>query len=265
MALLDIRFKSLELGRNVSMTVILPVDIIDYANNNNISAKPPYKTLYLLNGIYGDSSEWITHTNIKSIAESNNLCVIMPSGENSFYRNHGRGRNYSNFIGQELINITRDMFNLSTKREDTFIGGYSMGGFGALYNGLKYSNKFSKIVGLSPALIFDYAFNKSNISSCEYELSFIQNCFGSLENIDVNEFIPEYVIKDNIENDKKIPDIYLSCAEDDVNLIYPTRKFKEFLEQNKNFVNYYYREGQGGHCWKYWDMQLEEVINWLLD
>ena len=66
-------------------------------------------------------------------------------------------------------------------------------------------------------------------------------------------------------NTAKIPDIYLSCAEDDVNLINPTRKFKEFLEQNKNFVNYYYREGQGGHCWKYWDMQLEEVINWLLD
>ncbi|WP_295722839.1 alpha/beta hydrolase family protein [uncultured Methanobrevibacter sp.] len=264
MALLDIRFKSLELGRNVSITVILPVDNLDYVNKINISIKPPYKTLYLLNGIYGDSFEWISHTNIKKLAEIYNLCVIMPSGENSFYRNHGEGRNYSNFIGQELLTITRNMFNLSKKRADTFIGGYSMGGFGALYNGLKYNHNFSKIVGLSPALILDYVFNKSNISSYEYKPSFIENCFGSLENIDINEYNPSYIIKNLIENDKKIPDIYLSCAEDDVNLINPTRRFKEFLEQNKNFVNYYYREGKGGHNWKYWDMQLEEVINWLL-
>lgn len=264
MALLDIRFKSLELGRNVSITAIIPVDYIDYFNKVNRSSNPPFKTLYLLNGIYGDSSEWITHTNIKVLAEVNNLCVIMPSGENSFYRNQGEGRNYSNFIGQELLTITRNMFNLSRKREDTFIGGYSMGGYGALYNGLKYHHNFSKIVGISPALIFDHSSNNSNKPSSLFSLSFLEHCFGSLENMDINEFNPEYLLKNLIANDKNVPDIYLSCAEDDDDLINPTRKFKEILEKNKEKVNYSYCEGRGGHNWKYWDNQLESIINWIV-
>ncbi len=264
MALLDIRFKSLELGRNVSITAILPVDYIDYVNKVNTSSNPPYKTLYLLNGLYGDSSEWITHTNIKVLAEVNNLCVIMPSGENSFYRNQGEGRNYSNFIGQELLTITRNMFNLSRKREDTFIGGYSMGAYGALYNGLKYHHNFSKIVGLSPVLKLDYSVNKSTKPSSHYSLSFLENCFGSLENMDINEINPEYLLKNLIANDKRVPDIYLSCAEDDEILINPTRKFKEVLNKYKDNVNYTYSEGRGGHNWQYWDRQLESIINWIV-
>ena len=43
------------------------------------------------------------------------------------------------------------MLPLSTKREDTFIGGISMGGYGALYNGFKYRDTFSKVAAFSPA------------------------------------------------------------------------------------------------------------------
>ena len=166
MALINTTFKSIALGRNVSFTAVLPVDNMDYLNERNRSLKGPYKTLYLLNGLYGDCTEWLTHTDIKRIAERNNLAVIMPSGENSFYRNHIEdNRLFSTYIGVELVDITRDMFNLSNKKEDTFIGGYSMGGYGALYNGFKYNNRFSKIIALSPALILENKFDKDNKSS----------------------------------------------------------------------------------------------------
>ena len=263
MALLDIRFKSIELGRNVSVTAVLPVDNIDYINEENRSKKPPFKTLYLLNGLYGDSSEWITHSDILRLALRNNLAIIMPSGENSFYRNIGDDKRFSNYIGEELVNTTRDMFNLSKKREDTFIGGYSMGAYGALYNGFKYNDRFSKIIAFSPALILDYEFDKTNSSSFKYNQCFAEDTFGSLDNIQNTEANPEYLLKNLIKENEKLPDIYLACAEDDIELIGPTRNFKNTLENNKNIINYTYFEGQGGHHWDYLNTLLEDAIKWL--
>lgn len=72
-----------------------------------------------------------------------NLAVVMPAGENAFYIDQPEmGTMHGKFIGEELVDITRRMFPLSRKREDTYIGGLSMGGFGALRNGLKYHDTF---------------------------------------------------------------------------------------------------------------------------
>lgn len=61
----------------------------------------------------------------------------MPSGDNAFYIDQPKmNNNYGEFIGRELVELTRKMFPLSDKREDTYIGGLSMGGYGALRNGL---------------------------------------------------------------------------------------------------------------------------------
>ena len=67
----------------------------------------------------------------------------MPAGENSFYvDDEARGHLYGEFIGCELVEHTRQLFHLSEKREDTFIAGLSMGGYGAIRNGLKYHQTF---------------------------------------------------------------------------------------------------------------------------
>ena len=258
----DIKCKSLQ--RRTSISVILPADNIHFLQDTEEIVPKPYRTLYLLHGLYGSDDIFLANTSIQKFAEDNGIAIVIPCGENSFYRNQGEGRNYSNFIGQELLTITRNMFNLSRKREDTFIGGYSMGAYGALYNGLKYHHNFSKIVGLSPVLKLDYSVNKSTKPSSHYSLSFLENCFGSLENMDINEINPEYLLKNLIANDKRVPDIYLSCAEDDEILINPTRKFKEVLNKYKDNVNYTYSEGRGGHNWQYWDRQLESIINWIV-
>ena len=48
--------------------------------------------------------------------------------------------------------MSRRMFPLSHRREDTFHAGFSMGGFGAIRNGLKYYDTFGYIAVLSGAL-----------------------------------------------------------------------------------------------------------------
>ena len=67
-----------------------------------------FKTLYLLHGIFGNYTDWVCGTRIQRWAQDHDLAVIMPSGENKFYvDNENLHEYYSQFIGEELVSITR--------------------------------------------------------------------------------------------------------------------------------------------------------------
>ena len=152
---MEVNFFSKALMRPVTMNVILPVDKVFFGEETEEENKP-FKTLYLLHGVMGNYTDWVTGTCIKRWAEEKNLAVVMPSGANMFYMDHpNANENYSEFIGKELVKITRRMFPLSHKKEDTFIAGLSMGGYGAIRNGLKYHDTFGYIAGLSSAMILE--------------------------------------------------------------------------------------------------------------
>ena len=64
-----------------------------------------------------------------------------------------RGLAWFKFISGELPALCRRFFPiLSDRREDTFIGGLSMGGYGALKCGLRAPQTFSQVISLSGAL-----------------------------------------------------------------------------------------------------------------
>ena len=121
MALMEVNFFSKALMRPVTMNVILPADKVFFEEETEEENKP-FKTLYLLHGVMGNYTDWVTGTCIKRWAEEKNLAVVMPSGANMFYMDHpNANENYSEFIGKDLVKITRRMFPLSHKKEDTFI------------------------------------------------------------------------------------------------------------------------------------------------
>ena len=79
----------------------------------------------------------------------------MPDGDDSFYVNGSEG-DYETYIISELIGAVDQDFPIPAIREARYIGGLSMGGFGALYLGLRHPDMFSAIGAHSPA-IFEYA------------------------------------------------------------------------------------------------------------
>ena len=154
MALIQVSMMAQTLGRTVPVTVILPTDKMVFPGQP-VREDKPYKTLYLLHGVLGSCMDWVAGTRIQRFAEDNDLAVVMPSGDNMFYLDHPESGNYyAEFVGRELVEQTRRMFPLSRKREDTFIGGLSMGGYGALRNGLKYHDTFGKIAVFAGAVHF---------------------------------------------------------------------------------------------------------------
>lgn len=255
MALIKADFFSMALMRTVSIQVILPVDKKGMA----VRAEKPYKTLYLLHGIFGNDTDWISETCIARLAMERNLAVVMPSGENKFYLDHPDTLEYfSRFIGEELIEITRDMFPLSNQREDTFIAGLSMGGYGALINGLKYHETFSVIGAFSPALMLDTLETKA-IRHGPYLINqeYLESIFGPLDQVRGSD-------KDYMQQAKDLKDnrpcIFLSCGLDD-SLLNPVRQYCDFLL--KEGYEVIYDERKGGHEWDVWDEEIRRFLKEL--
>jgi S-formylglutathione hydrolase FrmB len=263
MALLQVNFMSKSLMRKVPILVVLPVDKVNLPGMSEITdnRNNSFKTLYLLHGIFGNYTDWVSETRIQRLSEERNLVVVMPSGENSFYLDQPESGNfYGEFIGKELVDITRKMFPLSKRREDTFIAGLSMGGYGAIRNGLKYHETFGYIAGLSSALILEQMLDESF-----QEIAYEKSCFGNPQEAILSDKNPKVLVKDIKEKMKKDPSVhfpkmYMACGTED-DLINSNRDFRDFLMENN--VDLTYEEGPGAHTWDFWDTYIEKVLDWL--
>ncbi|WP_288394870.1 alpha/beta hydrolase family protein [uncultured Vagococcus sp.] len=261
MALVQVNFISKMLSRTVTFNAIIPLDKISFGEEEVAEAKP-LKTLYLLHGAFGNYTDYLSGTRIQRWAEEHNLAVIMPSGENQFYVDKpSRGENYGAYVADELVEFTRKMFPLSYKKEDTFIAGLSMGGYGALINGLKYHETFSHIGAFSPGLMIDDIASRSELLSVTgWSLDFYENAFGGIDTIKNSDKDYYYLIDQLLENKKEIPKIYLPIGRDDF-LLESVRGFKSFVDKRE--VPLIYIEDDGGHEWDFWDKYVKNFLEWL--
>lgn len=260
MAIIEVNFISKCLMRTVTFNAIIPVDKFGPQAEN--AEQKPLKTLYLLHGIFGNYTDWVNGTRIQAWAEANDLAVIMPSGENRFYLDDEKsGELYGEFIGKELVEFTRKLFPLSDKREDTFIAGLSMGGYGAIRNGLKYAENFGCVIGLSAALVHDTWKDADNSAPIfTFRRSYYETIFGEYDKVKGSDKDPKALLLKLKEEGRPVPKMYLCCGTED-GLVTANRDFRDFL--NENGVDLTYVEGPGKHDWVFWDTYIKKVLDWL--
>lgn len=258
MALIQVNYLSRALFRTVPVNVILPSDKVS-AEKGGYLMKPgdKFSTLVLLHGLLGNYTDWVSGTRIQRWAEEKDLAVIMPSGDNAFYINTSLpNNNYEEFIGRELLQVMRCMFPLSCRREDTFIAGLSMGGYGAIRNGMKYAENYSCIAGLSSALIelqpeFEAVAGETSV-------------FGeadSIRNTDRNHLVAYAQLRRRVAaGEFDMPRFYLACGKQD-RLLAANRDFRDLLLADG--VDVTYDEEDRGHDWDFWDSQIRKVLEWL--
>ncbi len=257
MAVISFEVYSNVLKRVVSCRAVLPTDQEDGI------LEGPYKTIYLLHGLRGNCNDWLTSVRLKEICGSQRFAAIMPSGDNSFYVDSLIPNNdYGRFVGEELVNLTRAMFPLSRKREDTFIGGLSMGGFGALRNGLKYNDTFGYIVALSGAVHFFETPAGQPIDNLQHE----ELVMGDIEEARLTEKNPRVIVKNLVERIRSgekvnLPKIYMACGTDDTLIVY-NRKLRDFfIEEGLDLT---YEEDAGFHDWDFWDKYFRKAVDTFL-
>ena len=260
MAIIEVNFISKCLMRTVTFNAIIPVDKFGPQAEN--AEQKPLKTLYLLHGIFGNYTDWVNGTRIQAWAEANDLAVIMPSGENRFYLDDEKsGELYGEFIGKELVEFTRKLFPLSDKREDTFIAGLSMGGYGAIRNGLKYAENFGCVIGLSAALVHDTWKDADNSAPIfTFRRNYYEAIFGEYDKVKGSDKDPKALLLKLKEEGRPVPKMYLCCGTED-GLVTANRDFRDFL--NENGVDPTYVEGPGKHDWVFWDTYIKKVLDWL--
>ena len=252
MALLQVNYLSQALFRTVTLNVILPADKFDADTDKYLNKKNhKYKTLYLLHGLLGNYTDWVSQTRIQKWAEEKNLAVVMPSGDNAFYfKSRTPWNDYETFIGKELVEMTRRMFPLSEKREDTFIAGLSMGGYGALRNGIVFSETFSCAAGLSSALhLFDDLSEEADIG-----------LFDNFKTASETALNPKVAVKEMLKEGRPVPKIYMACGTQD-DLMKANEDFRDYLRKNK--IDVTWDEDDYGHDWDFWDSQIKKVLDWL--
>lgn len=255
MALIQVNYVSRALQRTVTLQVILPFD--KRTADGDFPAEKEYKTLYLLHGYLGNYTDWVSGTRIQRWAEERDLAVVMPSGDNAFYVDRPQTCNcYGQFIGEELVEVTRRMFPLSKKREDTFIGGLSMGGYGAMRNGLKYNDTFGAIISLSGAL---QIIEDSSVAHEKVDRAFLEGFMGPLAEALISDKNPAVLVKDLAASNVK-PDVYIACGTEDF-LLAHSRNFRDLLTENGFQVTY--EEGPGDHEWDFWDSYIKKAVEWL--
>ena len=164
-------------------------------------------------------------------------------------------------VGKEVVEFTRRLFPLSDRREDTFIGGLSMGGFGAVRLGSFYHDTFSKIFSLSGAFVVDdVASQKPGYADGVGDYAYYIHTFGDLSRLKNSPKDPLWCVKQAIQAGHT-PQIYMACGDQDF-LIRENRSTKKQLEQMG--VDLFYQETPGIHDWKFWNHHLEPAIRWLL-
>ncbi|MBQ6593281.1 MAG: acetylesterase [Solobacterium sp.] len=272
MAFIQMSLYSRCLQRTVPVNCIIPVDSTDYLSQP-LPEEKPLKTLYLLNGFFGNQNDWVLAGEAAILAKEFNLAIIMPAGENHFYIDDGHGEYHGRFIGEELVEMTRRLFPLSRKREDTFIGGLSMGGYGALRNGLLYHETFSRIVALSPG-IFTSAHLEAMSSAPDpanaaffgadalfMNRRFLENSFGDFAGMDGSGNDVYALFTKAAESKTGAPDIYMACGTEDT-LFDSVKRYAVFLQEHNAPLTWV--EDHGIHDFLYWNTHLRDALEHFL-
>ncbi len=132
MAHLRCDFFSESLSLSTTMTVLLPQQTATQIGMAGRQLDGPPPVLYLLHGLSDDDTIWLRRTSIERYVAPLGLAVVMPQVHRSFYADQAAGGRYWTFLSDELPELVSTFFNVSTRRDDTFVAGLSMGGYGAL-------------------------------------------------------------------------------------------------------------------------------------
>lgn len=266
MAFVHFNFESQYLFNNEAVSIILPNRPYDTDAKDFYGSGKRYKVLWLLHGTFGDHTDWMRHTRIELYACERDLMVVMPSAMNSDYVNwdgFGMGYKMWDFFTEELMPAVYNWFPASDLREDNYIAGLSMGGFGAVALGLGHPEKFSAIASLSgPPVHYADAKNRGGlyvpgVCTAERIKNQVENAGGWDAYLKSPANIWDKIIQQYQSGN--LPRLYLTCG---------TKDF--FWEHYRDFKSYALSHGMDGiafeevegygHEWRFWDIAIEHAL-----
>ncbi|MFI3200980.1 MAG: alpha/beta hydrolase family protein [Eubacteriales bacterium] len=260
MALIDMEIYSQVLRMYTQIRVILPTvtSVLDPEDEKCYNPSYKYQTLYLLHGMAGNYGVWSRFTNIEQYAQKYKLAVVMTSAQNSCYRNMEYGEAYLTFFTEELPKIVEGIFPLSKKKENKFVAGNSMGGYGAFQIGLEKPLQYQCICSLSGCLNILWDDNNSKKNS--KAMMDRETVFGEDGTYDPKEHDILVKMQELLREGIPLPNIYQCCGTDDFLYAMNMEYHEKFLDEN---VEHTFVTSEGTHDWAYWNTAIAATLEWL--
>jgi len=210
--------------------------------------------LVMLHGLYGDYTDWVDEGRIDEAADAlilageiEPLIILMPDGDDSFYINGDYG-DYETYIVSELVGLVDQEFPTAGTRETRFIGGLSMGGYGALYLGMRHPDLFSAIGAHSPAI---FRPNQNAVSQYLYGTDAERYAeFDIVSLIERDGWPEEMRIWADVGNEDGLLGAFFRLN----NALYPL----------VNLAEYEVHIWPGGHDWAYWSAHAADYLRFYL-
>jgi putative tributyrin esterase len=241
------------LGLSTSLTVLLPEDTTGQIGLQGHARAGGHPVLYLLHGLSDDDTTWTRRTSLERYVAPLGLAVVMPAVQKSYYADQVHGLRYWTFLSEELPAIVGSFFRVSQRREDTFVAGLSMGGYGAFKWALHQPWRFAAAASLSGAL--DQPRREG--TPAWYDL--MEPTFGGQPIRDTPDDVL-WLVDRALESGAELPALYVGCGTEDP-LLDESRVFLERAAGRLPALTVDVRPG--GHDWAYWDQAIQDVLRWL--
>ncbi len=230
---IDVQSKSML--KNIKAVVITP-------QGYDAKAGKKYPVVYLLHGHSGNYRSWVKDVPfIKKAADELGLIVVCPDGGfNSWYINSpvDTSVKYDTYITQELIPYIDANYTTIPDKKARAISGYSMGGHGALYLGIKHPDIFANVGSICGGVDLRPFPNNWQL----------KNILGDLQSNPANWDAYSVITMVDVLSKGQL-NLMIDCGVDDFFLAV-NRKLHEKLVTLK--IPHEYIERDGGHTRNYW-------------
>ena len=254
MAYLQSAIRSLALGMDTNLNIILPADRYDAEGR----PAPFDKVLYMLHGLKQNADAWPRMSAIERYANRCGYAVIIPEVQRSWYCDLPGGTNYFTYITQELPELVHRMFKLPEGRENTYIGGLSMGGYGALKCALRRPDLYCGAMCFSSG--FFSLENPQRLMKIYYSLGEMQSILGQELKLRDEDSL-DYLIR-HFPEDAQKPKLYLSCGTKD-RLFSSNIRARDLLKEKGFDVTW--EAWEGIHDWDFWDAAAERSMKFFAE
>lgn len=261
---LTCRYFSRVLNHNVEVNIVIPTpegneQITDQGAEGHYNYEKGLPVIYLLHGAYGDCNSWMRNSCIERYVQAHNCVAVMASAENSFYQDMAFGNPYYTFMTEELPAYVTRLFPVSRRREDTYVAGFSMGGYGAWFLALSRPDLYSKAVSLSGALDISSCYRLCMEGKIEGPFPWNQ-IFRDPSQLDGSSADLFELFRQDREKGL-LPELYQACGTEDFLIGMNRDAYAGFTSMGAE-ISYHETEGHA-HNWDYWDEEIRNGLDWI--
>lgn len=256
MALMHVSLYANTLKRNTEFHVLTP----EGRDAGFLRTAP---LLVLLHGWAGHHHDWLLGSDISRHVQERGLIAVLPSGGNHFYLDDEEmEEGHSRWLVEELPRCLESLLGFTWDRRRCYLGGYSMGGYGALRNGLAFPDRFGGLIGLSSALITaEISTLKPGERTPYAGYAYYRQVFGDLSTLVGSDRDVEALAARVASGPGPVPRVYLACGTEDF-LLEVNRSLQRRLASLG--LPHVWVETAGGHDFAFWNAQIALAIAWML-